>query len=392
MTWPTKKLGNKKYFEILGSGINKFEGEKEYLSTSSIGNNEIIMPECKITYNQKPSRANMQPRLNSVWFAKMKNTIKVYSFTQENKNEINQYILSTGFVGILCNTEKVSPKYLEKIFLSNWFNKQKDEITHGSTQKAINNKDLANLEIPLPPLSIQQKIVEILDTIQEGVKTQEKIIEKTKELKKAMMQEIFNPTIKNQKSKIQFKIQKWEYLKKIANIIMGQSPPSQFYNTKKDGLSFLQGKAEFGEKFPSPKKWCTRPIKIARKGDILISVRAPVGDVNLADQNYCIGRGLAAIKPNHNLDNFYLFEYLQISKEKLVNKSSGSTFKAIDKETLGNFKVPIMSINQQREIAEILQTIDEKIEVEEKKKALYEELFKTMLNKLMSGEIDVEKF
>jgi len=191
-TWPTKKLGEKEYFEILGSGIEKFEGEKQYLSTSSIEGNKIIAPECKITYWKRPSRANMQPRLNSVWFARMINTIKVYSFTESNKGEIDKYILSTGFAGILCNPEKVDPRYLEKIFLSKWFNDLKDSLASDKAiQKSLNNDDIKNLEIPLPPLPIQQKIVKILDTIQKAIDIQEKIIEKTKELKKSLMAELF---------------------------------------------------------------------------------------------------------------------------------------------------------------------------------------------------------
>jgi len=118
MTWPTKKLGDGEYFKILKSGVDKFDDKKEYLSTSSIEGNKIVAVEGIITYQNRPSRANMQPRLNSVWFAKMKKTIKVYSFTEGNKDEINKYILSTGFCGILCNPQKVSTKYLEKNFLS----------------------------------------------------------------------------------------------------------------------------------------------------------------------------------------------------------------------------------------------------------------------------------
>jgi type I restriction enzyme, S subunit len=157
--WPTKKLGEKEYFEILGSGIERFEGEREYISTSSIEGNKIIAPECKITYQKRPSRANMQPRLNSVWFARMINTIKVYSFTEANKDEIDKYILSTGFAGILCNPEKVSPRYLEKIFLSKWFNDLKDSLASDKAiQKSLNNDDIANLEIPFPLFPFSKKL------------------------------------------------------------------------------------------------------------------------------------------------------------------------------------------------------------------------------------------
>jgi len=325
--------------------------------------------------------------LNSVWFAKMKNTVKIYSFSEENKNEITKYILSTGFAGILCNVKEVYSKYLEKMFLSKWFNDLKDKSTHGSTQQAINNQEIKDFEIPLPSLPEQKKIVYVLDAIQETIKVQEKIIEKTKEIKRSLLNEIFNAKTKNKKSKLQFKIKKWVKLKEMADIIMGQSPSSKFYNIVENGLPFLQGKAEFRETSPQPLKWCSQPIKITEKGDVLISVRAPVGDTNLADQSYCIGRGLAAIRSKPNLDNFYLFNYLQRVKEQISNLGSGSTFKSINKETLENFEIPFLSLSEQCEIAEILQTVDQKIEIEQKKKMLYEELFKTMLKKLMNREI-----
>src|SRR5437879_5282428 len=79
----------------------------------------------------------------------------------------------------------------------------------------------------------------------------------------------------------------------IATVIAGQSPPSETYNEKGDGLPFLQGNGDFSFKSPVPKLWCTEPVKTASKGDTLISVRAPVGEMNRADQNYAIGRGLA---------------------------------------------------------------------------------------------------
>ncbi|MCS7180132.1 MAG: restriction endonuclease subunit S, partial [bacterium] len=190
--WTTKKLGDKEYFKILGSGIEKFEGEKEYLSTSSIEGNKIINPAGKITFYNRPFRANMQPKLTSVWFARMMNTIKVYSFTEKNKEEIDKYILSTGFIGIVCNPQKVLPKYLEKVFLSKWFNQTKDSLASDKAiQKSLNNDDIINIEIPIPPLEIQKKIVAILDTIEKAIEIQEKIIEKTKELKKAMMADLF---------------------------------------------------------------------------------------------------------------------------------------------------------------------------------------------------------
>jgi type I restriction enzyme S subunit len=278
-----------------------------------------------------------------------------------------------------------------------------DEVLfRGSGLRHLQKKEFLNLEIPLPPFPIQQKIVEILDTIQSAVEIQERIIEKTKELKKSLMAELFKygaPSFRKgrklKKTEIGEIPEDWEVVRlgdeNLFELIMGQSPPSSSYNQNKKGLPFLQGKAEFGEIYPQPIKWCDKPIKIAEKNDILISVRAPVGDLNLADQKYCIGRGLAAIRLKNNVDPFFLFNCLNFFKNQILTYGTGSTFKAITKEILENFNIPLPTLPEQQEIAEILQTIDQKIEIDKKKKELYEELFKTILNKIMSQEIDIEK-
>jgi len=203
-----------------------------------------------------------------------------------------------------------------------------DEVLfRGSGLRHLQKKEFLNLEIPIPPLSVQQKIVKILDTIQEAIDIQEKIIEKTKELKnyglaglrvkelassrvgELTSSEIEKLGLKLKQTEIGEIPENWEVVrlgdKNLFELIMGQSPPSSSYNQNKKGLPFLQGKAEFGEIYPQPIKWCDKPIKVAEKNDILISVRAPVGDLNLADQKYCIGRGLAAIRLKNNVNSFF---------------------------------------------------------------------------------------
>ena len=146
----------------------------------------------------------------------------------------------------------------------------------------------------------------------------------------------------------------------FCDIIMGQSPPSSGYNSKGNGLPFLQGKIEFGNIYPSPIKYCSKPIKIAKKDDILISVRAPVGDVNITLDELCIGRGLAAIrcKPA-KLQNLFLFYYMKLIAKKLENIASGSTFKAIRKPELEALELRLPPLSEQKKIAQVLSTVDQ---------------------------------
>ena len=156
-------------------------------------------------------------------------------------------------------------------------------------------------------------------------------------------------------------------LARVAQITMGQSPPSSTYNEVGVGLPFLQGKAEFGQVSPRPVKWCSKPARIAPKHSVLVSVRAPVGDVNVAQQEYCIGRGLAAVHGHADqLDNQFAFFYLRFAKNELANQGTGSTFKSINKSVLHEFPIPLPSLPEQRRIAHVLNTIQRAIEAQDR--------------------------
>ena len=178
----------------------------------------------------------------------------------------------------------------------------------------------------------------------------------------------------------------WRLVKlgEVATLTMGQSPPSSTYNVVHHGLPFLQGKAEFNQIYPQPIKWCSSPKKIAEKGAVLLSVRAPVGDVNLADRRYAIGRGLAAIEGTRELDNWYLFFYLNFAKRRLKEKSSGSTFKSINKGVLQNFNLPLPPLPEQRAIAHVLRVVQEAREATEEVIAAARELKKSLVRHLFT--------
>ena len=146
-------------------------------------------------------------------------------------------------------------------------------------------------------------------------------------------------------------------LGEVAEIIMGQSPESESYNEKGDGIPFYQGKSDFGEVYPTIRMYCNSPKKIAEADDILMSVRAPIGDVNIAQEECCIGRGLAAIRPNHKVHLKYLFYLLDYYKERLDAQGTGSTFKAIGKDILNEFVIPIWETEIQQDIVAKLNAI-----------------------------------
>ncbi|WP_269920250.1 restriction endonuclease subunit S [Caldifermentibacillus hisashii] len=173
----------------------------------------------------------------------------------------------------------------------------------------------------------------------------------------------------------------WEIseLKTKATITMGQSPKSDSYNSECIGMPFMQGRKTFGDKYHSIDTWCTDPKKIAKRNDVLISVRAPVGDVNVATTDLCIGRGLASLRM-HNGNNEFLYYLLKNYSKEITNRETGTVFASINKKGLETIKLPFPSDIEQKAIANILSTLDEKIEtnnqINEKLEEMAQALFK----------------
>lgn len=153
-------------------------------------------------------------------------------------------------------------------------------------------------------------------------------------------------------------IMKTVFLKDICEIIAGQSPPSSTYNQNGEGLPFFQGKADFGELYPTTRMWCNKPQKIAEKGDILISVRAPVGPTNICSQRACIGRGLSAIRSGESVDGKYLLYFLRKHEPEIANQGNGSTFSAITQEDIKRIRIPLPSLEEQGHIVKMLDQAD----------------------------------
>ena len=149
-------------------------------------------------------------------------------------------------------------------------------------------------------------------------------------------------------------------LGQIAAIQMGQSPPGDTYNANGKGLPFFQGKAEFGAETPTTVKWCSQPSRIAETGDILLSVRAPVGPTNFASERCCIGRGLAAIRGESSQCNQrYLRYYLKRFEEDIAARGVGSTFMAINRNDIEKLELAVPPLAEQERLVNLLDEADE---------------------------------
>ena len=234
--------------------------------------------------------------------------------------------------------------------------------THGSGMVHITKKSFDAIEVNIPPIEEQRKIVELLedhlsrlDAALADVK-QAKI--KAIQFRRSLFKAAFTGNLNLDETRIKSKFPgEWEIkrLDEIADIIMGQSPPGSSYNETGQGKPFFQGKAEFGDVHPTVRKYTTAGTKFAKAGDILMSVRAPVGPTNLADIDCVIGRGLAAIRAKSVLSQSYLRWVLKHLELDIQSKGTGTTFDAITGETLRSTLVAVPPIDEQHKIVELLE-------------------------------------
>ena len=186
----------------------------------------------------------------------------------------------------------------------------------------------------------------------------------------------------------------WTQVGQIGEVILGQSPPSSTYNKKGDGLPFYQGKMEFGKIYPTPRKWCTAPKKIAEKGDVLISVRAPVGPTNICPEKSCIGRGLAAIRGLGGIDSFFILYLMRTFENVITGKGTGTTFKAIRGKQLREFEIPLPPLSEQgrivAKIEELLTQLDAGLESLKKIKTQLKRYRQAILEYAFEGKLTAE--
>ena len=184
---------------------------------------------------------------------------------------------------------------------------------------------------------------------------------------------------------------KFEKLRNIADIIAGQSPPSSTYNSERKGIPFFQGKADYGEKYPSVRYWCTEPTKISLPNDILISMRAPVGPVNINIVESCIGRGLSAIRVKKNVSRDFIYFWLKQNQHIIAAKETGSTFKAITQKILNEIVVPFPCYSDQLQIANLLSKAENLIAQRKESIRLLDEFLKSTFLEMFGDPIANKK-
>mgnify|MGYP002710538413 CR=1 FL=1 len=178
-------------------------------------------------------------------------------------------------------------------------------------------------------------------------------------------------------------------LSDIANITMGQSPSGSSYNEDGIGTVFFQGRAEFGFRFPFIRLYTTEPKRMACANDILMSVRAPVGDLNVAHTDCCIGRGLAAIQSKSNHQSFVLYTMFSLRKQLEVFNGEGTVFGSINRNSLNDMPILVPTNDAIEEFERLVAPMDATIRNNHDENCRLQELRDSLLPRLMSGELDV---
>ena len=253
----------------------------------------------------------------------------------------------------------------------------------GATRNALTKEMINNLELELPSIEDQQKITAILDDIQARMDCNNAINENLEQQAKALYQQMF----------IENTCPDWieGSLSDIADITMGQSPSGSSYNEDGIGAIFFQGRAEFSFRFPTIRLYTTEPKRMACANDILMSVRAPVGDLNIAHTDCCIGRGLAAIHSKTNHQSFVLYTMFSLRKQLDVFNGEGTVFGSINRNSLNDMPILIPSDETIEEFERIVAPMDAAIRNNYDEICRLQAIRDTLLPRLMSGELDISE-
>ena len=281
-------------------------------------------------------------------------------------------------------------------------------VTTGSTYDAVTASNVGDLPMLLPQQDEQRAIAAFLD--RETARTDEleakkqRLIELLDEKRAALINRTVirgldpNASMKNSGIEWLGEIPShWEVkrLKFVTNIFAGQSPPSVAVTDGMDGLPFLQGNAEFGPLHPTPRQVCDTAPKRAKPGDVLISVRAPVGAINIADQPYGIGRGLCAVRPAARIDRSFCFYDVMAMRPLLNAVTTGSTYDAVTASNVGDLPMLLPQRDEQRAIAAFLDRETSKVDLLIAKVGhainRLNEFRTALISAAVTGKIDVRK-
>ncbi|HCH7446782.1 restriction endonuclease subunit S [Escherichia coli] len=284
-------------------------------------------------------------------------------------------------------------KTLAQGLLRQYFSGYKFERYVKLTQTAtavphISPNDIKQFSLLLPPIAEQKKIAQILSTWDKAISVTEKLLANSQQQKKALMQQLLTGKKRLlDENGVRFSGE-WCTctLSEVAHIIMGSSPKSEAYNDNGLGLPLIQGNADIKCRVSCPRVYTSDITKECTPGDILLSVRAPVGTVALSQHKACIGRGISAIKSKRKMSQSFLYQWFLWFEPKWCYLSQGSTFESINSDDIKTLKLSVPNFEEQQKIAAVLSAADAEISTLEKKLACLRDEKKALMQQLLTGK------
>ncbi len=370
-------IGGKGSYGIAASAVPYSENLLTYLRITDISDQGTLKKQSFMSVADK-NADNYLLKPNDIVFARTGNsTGRNYFYDGTDGN----FVYAGFLIKFSLDPKKVNPRYIKYYCQSTQYWNWVQSFNTGSTRGNINAQTFANMEIPLPPREQQDFLVRLLKPLDNKIELNQKINENLERQAQTIYEEMFlkSPDVATISGT----------LRDIATITMGQSPSSSSYNENGVGEVFFQGRAEFGFRFPTRRLFTTEPKRMADAGDVLLSVRAPVGDLNVAYERCCIGRGLAAIRSKNNHQSFVLYTMFSLEKQLDVFNGEGTVFGSINRNSLNDMPILIPSENTIEEFERIVAPMDAIIHNNYDEICRLQEIRDHLLPCLMSGELDV---
>lgn len=367
------------YYGIGASAVPFSDDLYTYLRITDINDDGTLnMADLKSVDDEKACEYLLQP--NDIVFARTgASTGRNYFYDGSD----GKFVYAGFLIKFSIDPSKINPKYVKYFCLSQQYKDWIRSFNTGSTRGNVNAQTLGKMPIPELEREKQDALVEILSSIDAKIKQNNAINENLEQQAKALYQQMF----------IENTSPDWVEgsLRDIADITMGQSPSGSSYNEDGIGAIFFQGRAEFSFRFPTIRLYTTEPKRMACANDILMSVRAPVGDLNIAHTDCCIGRGLAAIHSKTNHQSFVLYTMFSLRKQLDVFNGEGTVFGSINRNSLNDMPILIPSDETIEEFERIVAPMDAAIRNNYDEICRLQAIRDTLLPRLMSGELDISE-
>ena len=304
-----------------------------------------------ITDQERQKETQNKVQFGDIFFTTSSETPEEVGMTSVLLDDIEDCYLNSFCFGYrLFAKDKTLPEYMRFYLRNQAIRKKLFVLAQGSTRFNISKGEVMNVSVSLPETDEQKKIAKLLSLLEERINTQIKIIEDLKKLKSAISIRLFGS---NNCERVK--------LSDIATVHMGQSPSSQSYNEEKRGLPLIQGNLDLQDGHLTPRVYASEITQQCVAGDVILTVRAPVGEIAIAEFNACLGRGVCAIRPKRNADTMLIYQYLQYYKPKWASLEQGSTFTSVGGADIRSIHVNIPSPRAIR----LLEELEQKVTVEQ---------------------------